>query len=83
VVLQQKEDQKGLWIGKVIPESPAEKAGLLSGDQFIAVEGKEITKIKDIHDALAQKGWGNDITFTIIREGVKKEITVTLPPLKD
>lgn len=83
VVLQQKEDQKGLWIGKVIPRSPAEKAGLLSGDQFIAVEGKEITKMKDIHDALAQKGWGNDITFTIIREGVKKEITVTLPPLKD
>jgi uncharacterized iron-regulated protein len=83
VVLQQKEDQKGLWIRKVIPESPAEKAGLLSGDQFIAVEGKEITKVKNIHDALAQKGWGNDITFTILREGVKKEITVTLPPFKD
>jgi S1-C subfamily serine protease len=39
--------------------------------------------VKDIHDALSQKGWGKEITFTILREGVMKEITVTLPPLKD
>jgi len=83
VVLKSKEDLKGLWIEKVLPESPAEKAGLLPGDQLIAVEGKEITKVKDIHDALAQKGWGNDITFTIQRDGVVKEIKGTLPPLKE
>jgi len=83
VVLKQKEDQKGLWIERVIPDSPAEKAGLLSGDQFIAVEGKEIGKVKDIHNALAQKGWGKEITFTIVREGKKKEITVKLPPLEN
>jgi S1-C subfamily serine protease len=83
VVLKQKEDQKGLWIERVIPDSPAEKAGLLSGDQFIAVEGKEIEKVKDIHNALAQKGWGKEITFTIVREGKKKEITVKLPPLEN
>jgi hypothetical protein len=39
--------------------------------------------VKDIHHALAEKGWGNNITFIILREGLKKEITVTLPPLKD
>ena len=65
----------------MIPDSPAEKAGLLLGNQLMAVEGKEIVKVKDIHNALEQKGWGNDIKFTIIREGLKKEITVTFPPL--
>jgi predicted metalloprotease with PDZ domain len=83
ILKQQKEDQKGLWIEKVIPDSPAEKAGLLAGDQFFSVEGKAITQVKDIHHALAEKGWGNTITFIILREGLKKEITVTLPPLKD
>jgi uncharacterized iron-regulated protein len=82
VVLKEKEDSEGLSIEKVIPESPAEKAGLLPGDQFIAVEGKEITKVKDIHDALSEKGWGKEITVTILRDGQKKEITVTLPPLE-
>lgn len=83
VVLKEKEDSKGLWIERVIPESPAEKAGLLPGDQFIAVEGEEITKVKDIHDALSQKGWRKDITITILREGLKKEIILTLPPARD
>ena len=83
VVLKEKEDSKGLWIERVIPESPAQKAGLLPGDQFIAVEGKEISKVKDIHDALSQKGWGKEIAFTILREGLRKEITVTLPPQEE
>jgi len=83
VVLKQREDQKGLWVERVIPDSPAEKAGLLSGDQLISVEGKEIAKAKDIHDAVIQKGLGKDIHMTILREGIKKEMTVTLPPLKD
>ena len=83
MVVKEKEEPKGLWIERVIPESPAEKAGLLPGDQFIAVEGKEISKVKDIHDALFEKGWGKEITFTILRDGLKKEITVTLPPLKE
>jgi uncharacterized iron-regulated protein len=83
ILKQQKEDQKGLLIEKVIPDSPAEKAGLLPGDEFFSVDGKAITRVKDIHHALAEKGWGNDITFIILREGLKKEITVTLPPLND
>ena len=68
---------------RTIPESPAEKAGLLPGDQFIAVEGKEIKGVKDIHAALDEKGWGKEITFMILREGEKKEVTVTLPPPPD
>jgi len=80
VVLREKKDLKGLWIERVVPESPAEKAGLLTGDQFVAVEGKEIKQVKDIHDALARKGWGKEVTFTILRDGSKREITVKLPP---
>jgi len=83
ILKQQKEGQKGLVIEKVLPGSPAEKAGLLPGDQLISVEGKEVTKVRDIHKALEQKGWGNTIVFTILREGMKKEITVTLPPSEE
>ncbi len=83
ILKQQKEDQKGLWIERVIPDSPAEKAGLLPGDQFIAVEGREVTRVKEIHQVLEQKGWGSKITFTIVRDGLKKEMIVTLPPSED
>ena len=83
VILREQEDPKGIWIERVIPGRPAEKAGLLAGDQFFAIDGKEVTKVKEIQDALAEKGWGKDVTVTILREGQKKEITVTLPLLKD
>ena len=83
VILKATEDLKGLIVQRVLPGSPAEKAGLLSEDRFIAVEGKEVSNVKDIHQALEQKGWGNNITFTILREGKEKEITVQLPPSED
>jgi len=83
VVLKEKEDPKGVRIERVIPDSPAEKAGLLPGDQFIAIEGKEVMKVREIRDALAEKGWGKDISITILREGSRKEVTVTLPPLAE
>lgn len=78
IFLMEKEDSQGLWIERVIPGSPADKAGLLPGDQLIAVEGKEISEVTEIHDTLSRKGWGKDISLTIIHEGVKKEITVRL-----
>jgi len=83
ILLRETEDPKGIWIERVIPGSPAEKAGLLSGDQFLAIDGKEVTKVKEIQDALAEKGWGKDVNVTILREGLKKEITVILPPLEE
>jgi uncharacterized iron-regulated protein len=83
VILKTGQDLTGLFIEKVLPGSPAEKAGLLPGDQLIAVEGIEIREVKEIHHALSEKGWGNDITFTISREGKQKEITVRLPPSED
>ena len=82
MILKAKEDLKGLWIEQVIPKSPAEKAGLLPEDQFISIEGKKITRLKDIHDAVSQKGGGKNVTVTIIRQGLKREITVTLPSLE-
>jgi uncharacterized iron-regulated protein len=83
VILREQQDPKGVWIERVIPQSPAEKAGLLSGDQLFAIDGKEVTKVKEIQDALAEKGWGKDVSVTILREGLKKEITVILPPMEE
>jgi len=75
--------QEGLEIERVIPGSPAEEAGLLPGDRLKAVEGKDIRALREIHEALAEKGWGKEITLTILREGETKEVTVTLPSRED
>lgn len=79
IILKEMEDPKGVWIERVIPQSPAEKAGLLSGDQILSVDGKEIKRLKDIHDAVVQKGRGKEITMIILRESSEKRILITLP----
>jgi uncharacterized iron-regulated protein len=83
IFLKEKDEFEGLWIERVVPGGPAEKAGLLSGDRLIAVEGKEISEVTEIHDALSRKGWGKEISMTVLRDGSQKEITVTLPAQND
>jgi len=79
VVLKEKEEAKGVLIERVIPGSPAEKAGLLPEDHILSVDGKEIKKLKDLHDAIAPKGRGKEVIIIILRESSEKKISVTLP----
>jgi uncharacterized iron-regulated protein len=79
VVLKETEEPARVLIERVIPGSPAEKAGLLPGDQFISIDGKEIAKLKDIHDAVVQKGRGKEIIMIILRDSSEKRIPITIP----
>lgn len=80
LVLKEQTEGPGILIERVLERTPAEKAGLLAGDQLLAIDGKEISNLKDIHDAVVQKGRGKEILMTIFRDGLKKEIPVNLPP---
>lgn len=82
LILKEQTEGAGILIERVLPGTPAQKAGLLAGDQLLSIDGKEILKLKDIHDAVVQKGRGKEIHITILREGLKREISVILPPEK-
>jgi carboxyl-terminal processing protease len=59
-----------LTITKPFPNSPAEKAGLQSGDQIIAVDGKDMTSL--LPEAVRQKVLGTEgttVRLTIQRPG--------------
>jgi len=83
IVFKPKDGTPGLVIDRVIPASPAEKAGLLPGDRLLSVEGKDIAEVKEIHEILSRKGWGSEITLTLDRQGSVKEMKVMLPPRMD
>jgi uncharacterized iron-regulated protein len=83
ITLKERDGPAGIWIERVISKSPAEKAGLLPGDQILSANGKEVRELKDLHEAVTEKGWGKEMILTILREGIKTDITVILPPLED
>jgi serine protease Do len=73
----------GYKVMKVIPGSPAEKAGLQPGDVLYALNGVRIAQENYAELTKARKEWkpGQSVTYTIKREGVDREIALTLAPM--
>lgn len=46
-------------LGRVMPGSPAERAGLRAGDRIVTIDGKEITSFEDYREAVMDEkpGW--------------------------
>jgi len=63
-----------IQIDQVSPGSPAQHAGLQSGDKIAAVDGHEFHTVLPLVDYM-QTGKGNPVTLTIERNGA------TLPPI--
>jgi len=62
-----------------MPGSPAEEAGIRSGDTVIAIDGEDMTGIDP--SAVLQKILGpanTKVTLTIVREGLEKPVDITV-----
>ena len=62
----------------ILPESPAEKAGLRGGDVIIEIDGKEIYSPEELIVSIRAKNVGDRVTLGYLRDGVKKTVTLTL-----
>lgn len=62
-------------IGKITANSPAEKAGLMTGDRVVAVDGHPVQSWNDVLNGLEKRG-GEPITFKVRRGNDTIEITV-------
>lgn len=63
-------------LAEVVPTSPAQEAGILSGDKILKVNGLTAFSFENIQAGIALS-YGNSINMTIDRNGDKKEVTVT------
>jgi serine protease Do len=67
----------GIYITDVTEGSGADKAGLMRGDILTSLDGKEVKSLNDL-DAI-KKGYkaGDTVKVTIVRDGVKKTLSLT------
>lgn len=87
------EDLGGVLVVQVVDNSPADEAGfrgsttpaeingrqvLIGGDVIVAVEGEEVADLESLRETLSRYGPGDEITFTLLREGDEIELPVTL-----
>jgi S1-C subfamily serine protease len=83
---------EGVILREVLPDTPAEKAGLEGirvvrdrygrrvelGDQIVAVNGEKVESVDDLLYAFEQEGVGSEVSLTVLRDGERREVKVEL-----
>jgi S1-C subfamily serine protease len=62
---------------EVLPDTPAEKAGLHPGDVVLDVDGKPITSSADLREAVREAS-RDEVCLTVARGAEKEEVTAHL-----
>lgn len=75
------EKPKGALVAKVLPDSPAEAAGLQVGDVVVEFNGKEVYNSSSLPPIVGMTKIGSGVPVKIIRGGKKKIITVKIGEL--
>lgn len=68
----------GFVVQSVLPDSPADKAGLKKGDRIRRVGGKDVEMLKDIQESLARLGEGDKVKLKISRDDKDMDLDIEL-----
>jgi S1-C subfamily serine protease len=68
----------GAYVGQVKSGSPAERAGLHSGDVITALGGQPVQRAGDVQRLLSGMPPGRDISLTYVRDGETHDTIIRL-----
>ncbi|HXX28775.1 MAG TPA: Do family serine endopeptidase [Terriglobales bacterium] len=68
----------GVTIGRVLPHTPAEAAGLKVGDTIVSVDGKPVKNGDDLVSYIASRKPGTKLAIGFIRDGKQQQTSVTV-----
>jgi len=68
----------GALVAEVVPDTPAEQAGLEAGDVILRIDSKEIRCPADVGNEVRQHKRGDTVTLTVAREGRTLTLRATL-----
>ena len=69
---------EGILIAKVVPGSPAEKAGLKAGDILSRINGKNVTDAGVVQQQVATQSVGDSIQLDVIRNQKRQQVSAKL-----
>lgn len=69
---------RGVLVDRVVPNSPADQAGVQPGDVLIELDGAPATSAMDMLDAMSDRKRGDKIAIVAIRDHHRVELAATL-----
>ena len=73
-----KQERDGVSVTEVLPGSPAERAGIVTGDEIRSIGDDRILTARDLTDEMATLAPGTHVDLTIRRDGRRQIVTVDL-----
>lgn len=73
----------GALVSDVLPDSPAQEAGLKAGDIILEFDGQRIAEAADLPPVVGATAVGAEAEVTVLREGERRTITVEVGELPD
>ncbi len=70
--------RKGAVIARVVPDSPADQAGLKPGDVVVDINGREIDSAMDMRNTIGLLRIGQQLKINVLREGRQKQLLATI-----
>jgi len=67
---------EGILVNQVMPKSPAEAAGLKTGDLILSVDGKPVKDPRELQRIIGEAEIGKNIELTILRDKAKHTVKV-------
>ncbi|MCY4210252.1 MAG: DegQ family serine endoprotease [Gammaproteobacteria bacterium] len=67
-------NQKGAVVNSVMPDSPAEEAGLQPGDIIVSINSKPVKAAADVRNHIGLLPVGERVTFDILRAGERMSL---------
>ena len=69
---------EGVLVAEVAADSPASRGGMKSGDVILKMNGRAVDDVGELRNTIALTKPGTKVNFTVIRDGKKKKLTVTI-----
>ena len=74
---------RGLLLSRVVEGSPADKAGLRTGDVLTKFEDEPVFNVRGFRNLIATRDLGKTYAITYLREGQEKSASVVLAPASE
>ncbi|SPQ00338.1 putative periplasmic serine endoprotease DegP-like [Candidatus Sulfobium mesophilum] len=74
-------EQKGVLVGDVTEDSPAERAGIKRGDVIIGYNGKDVEDPANLRNMVANTPPGKEVVLRVVHDGKAETVKVTVAEL--